>query len=230
MTTNFFDKICRDLILDHQDGRHITWGLLRRASFFLLVNVTSPYFFGVNDFLTHIANDGLMQVLWSWKEIKKLDREKTSPDGILELQYMDDWILASRKSLMLVDELKLIVEYNAICGFLDKKGKDNLMLDNSYEAFGKHARAICLLWYHQALKDANGYIDVAIADVGAFGGMVFNKGWKTKVHVIGNGSVSANPLKGRKWTAVSMEDRPPSKPPPQFQQMSLGDKTLSRGE
>lgn len=80
MTTKFLDEICQELMPDHQD-KPVTWRLLGIASFFVLVKVTSSYFSGANSLLLHAANGGLMQVLWNWKEIQKLDGAKSSSDG-----------------------------------------------------------------------------------------------------------------------------------------------------
>lgn len=68
------------LIFVLQD-KPVTWRLLGIASFFVLVKVTSSYFSGANSLLLHAANGGLMQVLWNWKEIQKLDGAKSSSDG-----------------------------------------------------------------------------------------------------------------------------------------------------
>ncbi|KAL0432614.1 UNVERIFIED_CONTAM: hypothetical protein Slati_2595700 [Sesamum latifolium] len=53
LITNYFDKISQEFLHDHK--------------------VIS----GGNDFLLHVANGGLMQVLWNWKNLPKLDGEKS---------------------------------------------------------------------------------------------------------------------------------------------------------
>ncbi|XP_011074578.1 uncharacterized protein LOC105159266 [Sesamum indicum] len=72
LTTNYLDKISQEFLRDHKDG-NTTWILVGISCFFVLVKVIS----GGNDFLLHAANGGLMQVLWNWKNLPKLDGEKS---------------------------------------------------------------------------------------------------------------------------------------------------------
>lgn len=46
------------------------------------MKVISASFLGVNDFVFHVANGGLIQALWNWKEFMKLDGEKSSCDDV----------------------------------------------------------------------------------------------------------------------------------------------------
>ncbi|XP_042005458.1 uncharacterized protein LOC121754175 [Salvia splendens] len=79
-TTKFFDEISRELMPDNQDGR-VTWRLPSIALFFIFVKAISTYLPGVNHFLMHAANGGLMQVLWNWKDVQKHDGDESSSDG-----------------------------------------------------------------------------------------------------------------------------------------------------
>ncbi|KAL1534234.1 hypothetical protein AAHA92_30439 [Salvia divinorum] len=79
MTTEFFDEVSRELMPDHQDGR-ATWRLPSIALFFVLVKAISTYLPGVNHFLLHAANGGLMQLLWNWKGVQKHEGGESSSD------------------------------------------------------------------------------------------------------------------------------------------------------
>ncbi|KAL7085363.1 hypothetical protein ACP275_14G277800 [Erythranthe tilingii] len=75
--TKYIDQICQEFVLDdHKDGS-ISWRILGISCFLVLVKVMSMFFSGGNDFLLHCANGGLMQLLWNWRNLPKLDGEKS---------------------------------------------------------------------------------------------------------------------------------------------------------
>ncbi|KAL8487741.1 hypothetical protein ACS0TY_023717 [Phlomoides rotata] len=80
LMTKFMDEISQELLSDHKGG--CIKGLLGMSVFFVLLKVISAFFFGVNDFLFHVANGGLIQALWNWKEFMKSDAEKSSWDDV----------------------------------------------------------------------------------------------------------------------------------------------------
>ncbi|KAK4434289.1 hypothetical protein Salat_0591700 [Sesamum alatum] len=83
MMTNYFDEISQEFLRDHKV--HTTWILVGISCFFVLVKVIS----GGNDFLLHVANGGLMQLLWNWKNLPKLDGEESSPEDASSMPNVD---------------------------------------------------------------------------------------------------------------------------------------------
>lgn len=49
----------------------MTWHFFGASFFFILVKIIAIYFSDLNSFLLHMANGGLMQVLWLWVSLSQ---------------------------------------------------------------------------------------------------------------------------------------------------------------
>lgn len=76
LMTNYLNEVFQELS-HHDKETGMTWQLLGIYCFFIFVNVISVYFpVGGKVFLLHVANGGLMQVLWLWKSLWELDKDE----------------------------------------------------------------------------------------------------------------------------------------------------------
>ncbi|KAL2498126.1 embryo defective [Abeliophyllum distichum] len=76
LMTNYLNEVSQELSHHDKEGG-MTWQLLGIYCFFIFVNVISVYFpVGGKVFLLHVANGGLMQVLWHWRSLLEQDRDE----------------------------------------------------------------------------------------------------------------------------------------------------------
>ncbi|KDP41569.1 hypothetical protein JCGZ_15976 [Jatropha curcas] len=70
LMTNYLDEILQEIVQTEDKGFNLP--LANISFFFVLVKVISTYFAaGTRVFLLHVANGGLLQVLWLWRHLAK---------------------------------------------------------------------------------------------------------------------------------------------------------------
>ncbi|CAA0809083.1 Unknown protein [Striga hermonthica] len=82
LLAKYLDQISQELLHDHKD-EHVTRRFLGISVFFVIVKFVSTFFPGGNsDFLLHVGNGGLMQVVWNWKNLPEQDGESSTSEDI----------------------------------------------------------------------------------------------------------------------------------------------------
>ncbi|XP_051149733.1 uncharacterized protein LOC127264310 [Andrographis paniculata] len=77
---NYFDDISKEVMSNYKGDNAFTWKLVGLSCFFVLVKAFSFYVLRANDLVLHVGNGGLMQLLWNWKNLPKLEEENSSSE------------------------------------------------------------------------------------------------------------------------------------------------------